>query len=178
MKPTALFCGGSLNEDIEPAYHNWTSDERVTKFLRWQAHSSIDVTKAVLEDWISGYSKPDFYLWAIELKKTGEPIGSIGVVDADERTSKLHIGYCIGYDWWGCGYTSEAFAALIPFLFEEVKALRIESQHDPDNPGSGRVMEKCGLTYEGTLRRADWSIRGIVDAKMYALLAEEYFRNK
>lgn len=70
---------------------------------------------------------------------------------------------------------SEAFSRIIPFLFEEVKVQRIEAQHDPNNPGSGKVMEKCGLKYEGTLRKADWSNKGIVDAAMYALLAEEYF---
>jgi ribosomal-protein-alanine N-acetyltransferase len=34
-------------------------------------------------------------------------------------------------------------------------------------------MEKCGLQYEGTLRKADWSNQGIVDACMYALLRED-----
>lgn len=69
---------------------------------------------------------------------------------------------------------SEAFAKIIPFLFEEVGAKRIEAQHDPNNPASGKVMEKCGLKYEGTLRNADWSNKGIVDAAMYGLLVEEY----
>ena len=69
---------------------------------------------------------------------------------------------------------SEAFARTISFLFEEVGAQRIESQHDPNNPASGKVMEKCGLKYEGTLRKADWSNKGIVDAAIYGLLKEEY----
>lgn len=51
--------------------------------------------------------------------------------------------------------------------------MTIESQHDPNNPNSGKVMKKCGLTYEGTLRKADWSNKGIVDACMYGLLKEE-----
>ena len=55
-----------------------------------------------------------------------------------------------------------------------MKAKRIESQHDPENPNSGKMMEKCGLSFEGVLRKADWSNRGIVDAAMYSLLAEDY----
>ncbi len=35
-------------------------------------------------------------------------------------------------------------------------------------------MKKCGLKYEGTLRQADWSNKGIVDACMYGLLREDY----
>ena len=51
---------------------------------------------------------------------------------------------------------------------------RIEAQHDPNNPNSGRVIRKAGLRHEATLRRADWNNTGIVDAELYALLAEEY----
>lgn len=164
-------------EDIEPAFRNWTSDEQVTKYLRWPTHKDISVTDRVLKSWLECYDAPTFYQWAIELKELGEPIGTISVVDMDERTAKIHIGYCIGSKWWHQGYTSEAFARIIPFFFEEVKAGRIESQHDPNNPNSGNVMKKCGLTYEGTLRKADWSNQGIVDACMYGLLAEEYFQS-
>ena len=115
-----------------------------------------------------------FYQWAIVPKELGEPIGSISVVSVKEKTETIHIGYCIGFDWWGKGYTSEALAAIIKFFFESVGALRIESQCDPENRASGRVMEKCGMQYEGTLRKADFSNKGIVDARVYAILAEDY----
>ena len=75
-------------------------------------------------------------------------------------------------------FTREALAALIPFFFEEVGANRIEALHDPNNPNSGKVMAKCGLKYEGTLRQADWSNKGIVDACMYGMLASDYFAGK
>jgi len=93
----------------------------------------------------------------------------------NEKIDMVHIGYCIGSKWWHKGYTSEAFAAIITFFFDEIKVKRIESQHDPNNPNSGLVMKKCGMTYEGTLRKADWSNKGIVDACIYGLLAEEYY---
>lgn len=161
-------------DDAEAMFRNWASDEAVTEFLRWKPAKSIQETEAVLSDWTSSYKDKAFYLWAIELKEINEPIGSISVVEQDERTEKLHIGYCIGKKWWNKGITTEAFQAILPFLFREVKANRMESQHDPKNPGSGKVMEKCGLKYEGTLRQNDWSNKGIVDAAMYGLLREEW----
>jgi len=60
------------------------------------------------------------------------------------------------------------------FFFDEVKVNRVESSHDPNNPGSGRVMQKCGLRYEGTRRQADFNNRGIVDSALYGLTAAEY----
>lgn len=160
--------------DIEPAFRNWTSDDKVTKYLRWPTHSDISVTQKVVEQWIKDSERADFYQWAIELKKLGEPIGTISVVDKNERLNILHIGYCIGSKWWHQGITSEAFSAIISFLFDEVGAGRIESQHDPNNLNSGLVMKKCGLSYEGTLRQADYSNQGIVDACMYSLLKEDW----
>lgn len=165
-----------VGEDAPAMFRNWAGSEEVTRFLRWPAHPSLDVTKAVLSDWISSYARADFYQWAIVPKDIGEPIGSISVVEMDEKTEKLHIGYCIGSGFWHRGYTSEALSGLLPFLFREVGAGRVEAMHDPENPHSGAVMKKCGLRYEGTLRKADWNNRGIVDACMYALLREDYDR--
>jgi len=158
--------------DVIAVFNNWTSDDKVTEFLRWPTHRSIEVTESVLFKWIKSYENKEFYQWAIVLKKYGdEPIGTISVVDQNERLNLVHIGYCIGSKWWNQGITSEAFMGIIPFLFDEVKVNRIESQHDPNNPNSGRVMTKCGLKYEGTLRQADFNNKGIVDAAMYSLLA-------
>lgn len=165
--------------DAAAAFNNWTSDENVTKFLRWPTHKTIEITEGILNEWINLYKNNDFYQWAIVFKEYGdEPIGTISVVDKNERLNIVHIGYCIGSKWWKQGITSEAFSGIIPFLFDEVKVNRIESQHDPNNPGSGKVMIKCGLQLEGTLRQADFSNKGIVDASMYSLLASEYYAKK
>ena len=160
--------------DSEPAFRNWTSDAKVTKYLRWSTHTDITVTQKVIEQWVEDSERADFYHWAIELKELEEPIGTISVVEKNEHLNIVHIGYCIGSKWWHRGFTSEAFLAIIPFLFNEVGANRIESGHDPDNPNSGLVMKKCGLKYEGRLRQADYSNRGVVDACVYSLLREEW----
>ena len=160
--------------DAPAAYKNWTSDERVTEFLRWKPHADVSETRRVIEEWTAGYESPDFYQWAIVPKDIGEPIGTISVVGRNEELGILHIGYCIGSRWWRRGIMTEAFSAVIDFLFKEVGANRIESQHDPDNPHSGDVMKKCGLKYEGTLRQADISNRGIVDACVYGILRSEW----
>ncbi len=161
-------------DDAEAMFRNWESDPKVTEFLRWKAAVEVSEAERVISEWIQGYKKTDFYQWAIVLKEISEPIGSISVVGKNENLNIVHIGYCIGSKWWHQGITTEAFMAVIPFLFDEVGANRIESQHDPNNPNSGKVMQKCGLKYEGTLRQADWSNKGVVDACMYSLLKSEW----
>lgn len=161
-------------DDAASMFRNWASDPAVTQYLRWPAHSSPETTRRVLRDWVDAYQDPSFYQWAIVPRDLNEPIGSISVVEQNERLGMVHIGFCIGRRWWHRGITSEALAAVIPYLFETVRANRIESQHDPNNPNSGRVMKACGFTFEGTLRQADFSNQGIVDACRYSLLASEY----
>ena len=42
-------------EDTNAAYANWTSDEKVTEFLRWPTHTFVETTEMVIKDWISDY---------------------------------------------------------------------------------------------------------------------------
>jgi len=62
----------------------------------------------------------EFYQWAIVLKKGGdEPIGTISIVDQNDRLNIVHIGYFIGSKWWNQGIASKAFGRIIPFLFDK-----------------------------------------------------------
>ena len=163
-----------VREDAAAIYKNWASDPQVTKFLMWQPHASPEVSRRVMEDTLKQYANDAYYRWAIVLKSHGAaPIGDIAVVHMDKKISMVHIGYCIGKDWWNQGITSEALQKVMDFLFDVVHANRIESRHDPQNPNSGKVMQKCGMKYEGTLRSADWNNQGICDACYYALLKSE-----
>lgn len=160
-------------EDAEAMYRNWASDPEVTKFLSWPTYKSVADAYAILEIWIPQYSDNTFYQWAIELKELGEVMGSISVVNQDERVDMMEIGFCIGKSWWGQGIMTEACRAVIDFLFDEVGAQRIEAGHDPNNPASGAVQRKCGMKYEGTFRRRIRSNQGITDVCLNAILKEE-----
>ena len=161
-------------EDADAMYKNWASDSEVTKFLTWQPHSSVEVSRSIIEDWLKEYSDEKYYQWAIVLKDNGnEPIGDISVGQMNEDISMVHIGYCLGRAWWRRGIMSEALKAVMDFMFDSVEVNRVESRHDPMNPNSGKVMQKCGMKYEGTLRSADRNNQGICDACYYALLRSE-----
>ena len=91
----------------------------------------------------------------------------------NEKIDMVHIGYCIGKKWWHKGITSEALHQVIEFLFDAVECNRIELRYDPRNVNSGKVMKKCGMKYEGTLRSADINNQGICDASYYGLLKND-----
>ncbi len=163
--------------DIQTSFKNWTGDELVTKYLTWPTHSDVSVTQKVIGKWINSYLEPSFYQWAIALKESNECIGTISVVSSNDKILEVEIGYCLGSKWWNKGYMSEAFKRVIAFFFEDVKVNRISAKCDFRNNGSYKVMEKCGLSYEGTLRQAAYNNTGIVDVKIYSILKSEYKSN-
>ena len=161
-------------EDAEKMFTNWASDKAVTEFLTWPPHQTVELTKSLLAEWISDYEKPDVYNWVIELKGEKVPIGNISVVRHRDETLSCDLGYCMGTRWWGNGLMPEAGRAVLAYLFEEVGFNRIAATHDKNNPKSGRVMQKLGMTYEGTLRSAGHNNQGIVDEVWYSILKDEW----
>ena len=161
-------------DDVSNMYKNWASEDEVTKYLTWPTHASEDVTKTIISSWVESYQFDNFYQWAIVLKSINEPIGSISVVEMDESIERAEVGYCIGKNWWKQGITSEALNAIIEYLFNEVQLNCIYSRHATDNPNSGKVMKKCGLQYEGTLRKSARSNQGIQDMAHYSILKEDF----
>lgn len=162
--------------DADEMFRNWASCERVTKYLTWVPHSSIEVTQKILEEWINSYKNTEYYNWGIYHKKDSQLIGSIGAVDIDNDNERITIGYCIGENWWGKGLTSEAFISVIKFFFEDINAERIQSYFHKDNIASGKVMEKSGLQYEGNLRNYGKDRFGnFTDCVFYGVIKNDYF---
>lgn len=162
--------------DADAMYTNWASDPEVTRYLTWPAHAGVETSRAVLADWTAAYAQESCYQWAIVLKdRADEPVGSIGAVDVSDDIAAVQIGYCLGRRWWHQGIMSEALGAVMDFFFDAVGCNRVAGRHDPRNPHSGMVMQKCGMKYEGTQRSADRNNQGICDTSWYALLKEERY---
>lgn len=164
-------------DDADAMYANWAGEDKVTKFLTWPTHADTEVTRAVLGGWVKRYEEPDCYNWGIELKSTGDLIGSISVVAIKEKVSSAELGYCMGTKWWGRGIMPEAGRAVMKYLFEEVGCNRICAAHAKTNPKSGRVMQKIGMTYEGTWRQDYLLKQGVTDKVWYSILRDEYMNN-
>jgi ribosomal-protein-alanine N-acetyltransferase len=132
----------------------WASNPETSKFLSWEPHESIDVTKELLIGWVAAYENLENYRWGIELKESGDIIGSTSVVQLNNRRSCCEIGYQLSPLYWNRGLMTESLVAVSRFLLHKVDAHRIECKHAVNNPASGRVMEKSGMIYEGELRDA------------------------
>lgn len=161
-------------EDAIEMYNNWATDEQVTRYVTWPPHKSLDESENIINLWIKENKNIENYHWAIEIKEDNSVIGTIGLLGVDNRNENSELGYCISKDYWNKGITTEAASSVINYALKEVGFTRITARHQIGNDASGRVMEKCGLTYEGTLRKILKNSSGeIVDCKYYSRLKDE-----
>lgn len=161
--------------DIQDMYVNWASSERVTKFLTWPAHRRINRTAFTINLWERSYENFEYYNWAIEDKATKSVIGSINLMNIDNYNENCEIGFCLGESFWNKGIMTEVILKIIEFAFKIVGFERLTARHYINNLASRRVLEKCNLNYEGTLRKIIKNSDGIlVDCKYYSILKSEY----
>jgi len=97
----------------------------------------------VLEHW----NQLGFGYLVMELKDEARMVGYCGLRRL-MPTDEVELLYGIDRAEWGRGFTTEAALASLRFGFEEMKFERIMAVTHPENLGSRRVMEKCGLKYE------------------------------
>ena len=165
--------------DAEEAFAHWMNDPEVTKYLAWTPHKDVSITRALLKTWEEEGKSPNCYHWALVLKEGNVLIGDLNILDVDDFMEHGEIGYCMGKAWWGKGLMTEALSEVMRYLFEEVGFYRINGSHAAENIGSSRVMEKCGLLYEGTRRKLMRlpSTGERVDIVERGILREDYFKN-
>jgi RimJ/RimL family protein N-acetyltransferase len=129
------------------------------------------------EAWIGGhqraYEAGEAVNLAVVRRVDDVLIGAVGVhLNQQHRVGE--IGYWVGVPYWNRGYGTEAARALVQYSFDILELNRIQARHMTSNPASGRVMQKIGMTHEGTLRQAIFRWDTYEDVEMYSVLKVEY----
>lgn len=165
-----------FNENDAEDLFEICSDELVTKYLSFDTYISKSDAYARLE-WLKNEYEELVVppVWAIVEKETGKMIGSINFLHVKEKHSYAEIGYLLHRGYWNKGLMTEALKEVLKFGFETMGLNRIVIHCDARNIGSYRVMEKNGLTYEGTLRQERFTKGEYIDLMVYSILKEEYY---
>ncbi len=147
---------------------------------------------AVYQDWEMPYTRERAEASTARAVEMGGPqvdrTWNITVVDAEQPDRILgdlavqlkwggrtgYVGYTFHPDHWGKGYATEATRALIEYLFTDLGVSRIESDLDPRNPPSARVLEACGLQFEGLTRESFWVGEECSDDMLYGMTRADW----
>ena len=127
----------------------------------------------------SKYGDPsdrEFVFLVIADPDTEKYMGGIGysVLEESPAGKRVEPGYFLAKQYWGKGYATEALAGLIRYAFEEDGARRIDGTCVADNKRSARVMEKCGLKFEGERRGYEWHVDSVKSRHYYGILKEDW----
>ncbi|RII35522.1 N-acetyltransferase [Clostridium chromiireducens] len=152
----------------------WISDPKVQSLYCEPVYSTKQEVKELLDKYIGSYDKDNYYRWAIILKETNECIGQIAYFSVDDNNHFAEIEYCIGSLFQRRGYATEATKAVIKFGFDKINLHKVQICHKSINFASRKVIEKCGLVYEGTLRDFFYEDGQYVDRLYYSILKDEF----
>lgn len=144
----------------------------VTRYLTWEPHPDENYTYKYLSYVQSQYRAGKFFDWAVVYKD--KMIGTCGFTKICEDCLSGEVGYVINPKYSGMGIATEAVKRVIEFGFEELGLRRIEAHYMPENVASRRVMEKCGMTFEGILRQSMLVKGQLIDVGICSILRSEY----
>ena len=139
----------------------------------WQPHVTIEETLQIMDEVFLGQP----HVFGIVLRETGKLFGTIGLIpDPKRKNSKvLMLGYAVGEEHWGHGYTTEAARAVLRYGFDSLGLDLVSVHCYPHNDRSKRVIAKCGFRHEGTLRQAEIRYDGaILGNDCFSLTSEEF----
>ena len=136
--------------DAEAIFGGYAQDAAVVRYLTWRPHRAVADTLEFLTHLRLGRESGAELTWGLTLRGDDRLIGMIGL---RPRGFKADIGYVLARPYWGLGYMTEAGRAIVDLAFTDPAVHRVWAVCDADNAASSRVLEKIGMTYEGTLRR-------------------------
>lgn len=160
--------------DDDAMLKNWVSDEKIQSLYSEPVYSTKAEVKGLLDKYIGSYEREDYYRWAVIEKASGECIGQIAYFLVDSKNHFAEIEYCIGSDFQCKGYATEATKSVIAYGFNEMNLHKVQICTKTINAPSKRVIEKCGFTYEGTLRDYFYMNGEYVGRLYFSILRSEY----
>ena len=132
----------------------------------WEVYTSREQAESAAAAWKNADDT-----WAIVRRDTEAVVGWIVLEDCGRDERYREMEFVIAASEKGHGYATEAALAVLGHAFDVLDMSAVAICHYPDNHASRRVIEKCGFTYEGTLRRYS---RHLTDSVRYSMLKEEW----
>jgi len=141
--------------DAEPLHELW-GDAEAMQFIPGGAKATVDETRGRLET-LRGRAAEGWGFWAVEELQGGRPVGGVGLFPLNWEGPEIELAYHVVPSAWNRGYASEAAAALLAAAWEtgldHVVAVAM-----PANVASRRVMEKLGMSFEGSSQYREFDV--------------------
>jgi len=147
----------ALAQGDEPQLWPLVSDSRLTPFLAWEPHRSIEETSGMVAALIEAQQAGRGFHWVASQAEL--IVGLVSLIDVHRQhrcwtLDRAELAYWTGFPYQGKGYATEAATAVMGFGFGRLQLHKIRVYHAADNPASGRTIEKLGFRFVGEEKEA------------------------
>jgi RimJ/RimL family protein N-acetyltransferase len=130
-------------------------------FIKFVADKGIrsreDALQRMQEVEFACYQRDGFGSWLIQLKTSGEAIGSCGVFKR-EPDSPVELGYALRSNFYGRGYGLEAAQGVINWAKENINCDKVVATTSPEHHSSIKLLTKLGFTYLGVFEEDNYGL--------------------
>lgn len=146
--------------------------------LVWDGPDDVAEVKTWIERCRTERFEPFGFHWVIRDRHgavAGEPGSVLGAIGTrpTETPGRGDVGYWLGRPYWGMGIMAEALRAVLELGFETLGYAKIDADVFTTNERGRRLVERAGMTLEGTIRRALRKQGEWVDVAVYGMIPEE-----
>ena len=172
LETERLFLRPWEETDAEELFR-YASDPRVGPIAGWPPHESVEDSRRVIREVLFADET-----YAVVLKETGLPVGSIGLQFGDAANTSLadneaEVGYWIGVPYWGRGLIPEAVRCIEGHAFEDLGLQGLWCGYYDGNRNSARVQEKCGFTFHHEKENVLCELMGDIRTERFTYLSKE-----
>ena len=130
------------------------ADPEVTRYIVLNEPFTPEDVAEVSARSLAQWERNGFGPWVAIEKATGRWVGRIGLNEILDwpGPDKVEVGWELHREFWGRGLATEGGRAGMHHGFEVVGLDRIMSATMATNAASRRVMDKCGLRFQGELQ--------------------------
>lgn len=134
-------------EDAKCLYENH-SEEEVKKWIPNESYADMEETKGAIQFYIDCVNNRHLpYVFAVELKETGELIGDTGINEVEGNPNEVEIGYGICKKHSKKGYATELLKAMTEFVTKTFGINILYGRVMHGNYASVKVLEKNGYEF-------------------------------
>lgn len=163
-----------LRESDAPVLLTIFSNPHTMRYYGSEILTGMEEVEGMLMSFKRGFENKQAIRFGIELKESGELIGTCGFHNWVKRVNRIEMGYELNQENEGKGYMSEALSAMIPFAFQQMNIHRIGALIHPNNASSRNLVRNLGFREEGILRDYVYAGGAYMDLIMYSILQKEW----
>lgn len=157
-----------IESDI-PALNKMCSNPNVAKLVTWEAHKTIEETKAFYKFIEFSYiNRVPRFGFALKEDPT-ELIGEATAFWSSKRDNIIELGVMLNEDHWGKGLMVEALEAVMDYAWKNMDIVRIQARCKTENTQSFKMLTKLGMHHEGCLKKSLLAKGKAWDMEMFSL---------